>query len=160
MKYTTESMDTWQAVSVQRIKIVYETFVNGGSTLWYDGIERVSGYVVGDNTNPLIPGGGGGMSLGRYQVLEALDMVRPANAYDGVGSWIDEETGLVYLDNVTHMETIRGAMLLAQVNGELAIYDLANNCCIDTPYGADTKKNKVVGCCLLTYRLTSMHQKT
>jgi len=133
MKYTTESMDTWQAVSVQRIKMVHETFVNGGSTLWYDGIERTTGYVVGDNTNPLIPGGGGGMALGRYQVLEALDRARPSSAYDGVGSWIDEETSLVYLDNVTHMENLGFALELARLNGELAIYDLANKCCIDLP---------------------------
>ena len=131
MKYTTESMDTWQATSVQRIKMVHETFVNGGSTLWYDGIERSDGYVVGDNTNPLIPGGGGGMELGRYQVLEALDRARPDSAYAGIGSWIDGETGLVYLDNVTHKEGIHEAMRLAQFNGEIAIYDIEDEECIN-----------------------------
>jgi len=139
MKYTTESMDAWQVTAVQRIKMVHETFVNGGSTLWYDGIERTTGYVVGDNTNPLIPGGGGGMALGRYQVLETLERAQPhkvgsdAREYDGVGSWIDEETSLVYLDNIKQVESLEDALALAQENGELAIYDLANKCCIDLP---------------------------
>ena len=139
MKYTTESMDTWQMTAMQRIKMVYETFVNGGSTLWYDGIERTTGYIVGDNTNPLIPGGGGGMELGRYQVLEALERVQPhkvgsdAREYDGIGSWVDGETGLVYLDNVRHIEDLGYAIAMARLNGELAIYDLANKCCINTP---------------------------
>jgi len=133
MKYTTESMDTWQMTAMQRIKMVYETFVNGGSTLWYDGIERTTGYVVGDNTNPLIPGGGGGMALGRYQVLEALERARVICRYDGIGSWIDEETGLVYLDNVRHIEDLGYAVALARLNGEKSIYDIANKCCIYTP---------------------------
>ena len=138
MRYSNESMNTWESVSLQRIKMVYETFVNGGSTLWYDGIERRDGYVVGDNTNPLIPGGSGGMALGRYQVLEALDRVRPDNGYDGVRSQVD--TGLVYLDNVTHMETIRGAMLLAQVNGEISIYDIEGGECINVAEWLDKQE--------------------
>jgi len=56
-----------------------------------------------------------------------------SNGYDGVGSWIDEETSLVYLDNVRHVEDLGYALVLARLNGELAIYDPVNKCCIDLP---------------------------
>ena len=158
MKYTNENLDSWLRVQNAAMVAAYETFRHGGHTFWYDGVERTTGYVVGNNNDPLIPGFGStpGDSIDidelQRQLLtvyrdefECLD--KDEREYEGVGTWLDREgvertgfggkkyqdTDLVYFDNVVHVENLGDAMELAQKNGERSIYDLANNCCIDTP---------------------------
>jgi len=156
--YTDETLDSWLAVKNAAMVAAYETFRHGGHTFWYDGIERTSGYVVGNNNDPLIPGfgetAGDDISideLHRELLTVYRDEVECRDAdereYDGVGTWLDREgeerttykgnkyqaTNLVYFDNVKHVENLEDALALAQENGERSIYDLVNKCCIDLP---------------------------
>ena len=155
--YTDETLDSWLAVKNAALVAAYETFRHGGHTFWYDGVERTTGYVVGNNNDPLIPGFGetAGDDISIDELHRELLTVYQDNTgyrdddeveYDGVGTWLDREgeeregyggkkyqaTNLVYFDNVTHIWDLGFALELARLRGELAIYDLANKCCIDT----------------------------
>ena len=156
MKYSNENLDSWLRVQNAAMVASYETFRHGGHTFWYDGVERVTGYVVGNNNDPLIPGFGStpGDRIDIDELQRQLLTVYRDNVecrddddeeYDGVGTWLDREgvertgfggkkyqdTDLVYFDNVTHKEGIHEAMRLAQFNGEIAIYDLEDGECIN-----------------------------
>jgi hypothetical protein len=42
---------------------------------------------------------------------------------EGIGGWVDKETGLVYLDTVKTYKTKRAAVAFAEKEGQIAIYD-------------------------------------
>ena len=157
--YTDETLDSWLAVKNAAMVTAYETFRHGGHTFWYDGVERTTGYVVGNNNDPLIPGFGSTpgdrIDIDELQ-RQLLTVYRDKyecrdiddEAYDGVGTWLDREgeeregyggkkyqaTNLVYFDNIEHVEQLHYAIILAKINGEKSIYDIVNKCCIVIQY--------------------------
>lgn len=42
------------------------------------------------------------------------------------GVWVDSQTGKVYFDGVTHMQTEQYAVQLGHQRGEIAVWDIAN----------------------------------
>ena len=129
MKYTDESLNKWEAREIRVVLATTSTFRDGGATLWFDGIERRTGYVVGNNNDPFER-----LYHTRDLYCDALRVtlingfVRHDSGdseYDGIGTWVDGD-GWVYFDNVKHIPKLEDALELARKNGELAIYDIAN----------------------------------
>lgn len=106
------------------------TEANGGATLHLPSGEYdryTTGYYVGGYakavTFPLE-----GSTVADY-VLAAIDVISsvPAGKRTGnLGSWIDTETGTVWIDASEHYTDRTEAMRVAAERGELAIWDIAN----------------------------------
>jgi hypothetical protein len=98
-----------------------------GATVWYDGVKRTEGYVVGNNNT----------SRKFDTVVSLADMFEAmtvfmvvANKLEGIGAWVDD-AGTLYLDHVVHVIDVDEAYALARLNGEKAIYCIGTNECFD-----------------------------
>lgn len=98
----------------------------GGGSYWF-GESPLRGYSVGNN---------------EYAIQTDRDGLKAAIARmwersqslgcNGVGVWLDAETGTIYVDPITHLIPLEDALALAAKNWELAIWDIGNAQCIDT----------------------------
>lgn len=129
---TSAQLNEWQARQIAIANAVHSTFLDGGFSYWYDGIERVDGYSVGNNNDKPFE-----YAINDPDTLQsALQYEFECNdpedrEYDGIGTWINEDTGELHLDNIRHVVSLDDALALGIENGEHSIYDIANACCIE-----------------------------
>jgi len=95
---------------------------NNGYSLWFDGVDRNEGYVVGN--------GKLGLKLDSLRPIEPAYLAHTAQHFynnvksHGIGFWYHE--GFLYVDPIYHYMAIQSAKLDAIAHGEIAIYDLKN----------------------------------
>ena len=104
---------------------------NNGSTVFFDGSDPDSGYVVGDGSN--------GFTLTRKQFYSTLPLETHLHGYlvfwqrqgyDGFGTWFNSDTNLIYIDPVSFVEFRAEARSLTIERRELAFYDIEGNQCL------------------------------
>lgn len=104
--------------------IIEYTRTNGGCTVASGSIsESSTGYVVGGKVPTVIVPESDTVALHNT-------IVQFANTYDSYGTWLHD--GNVYIDAIDILYDRDSAIALGRARGELAIYDIANGCDIDT----------------------------
>lgn len=103
---------------------------NGGFTYWLNGQERTSGYCVGNNNYSLKIDAVNTLTFESFAHYAHILILKGVQV-DAIGGWYDSGEMVVYLDIVRHVRDLGDAIQLAKLNQELAIYDLANQECID-----------------------------
>lgn len=105
-----------------RLAIADATLANGGGTFTTDGqpVQPTAGYAVAVQSIPY-----GGALTSRNGIVDALGRANGNGHVPYIGSWVDGETGKVYLDRVVILPDRESALTLAAAFGELAIWDFA-----------------------------------
>jgi hypothetical protein len=99
-----------------------------GYTRWL--IERIptAGYVVSRLGGTTLTDGYSHGEL--YAALEhACNLAQRYEGISSIGAWKDEE--LTYIDSNHHFKSRERAVEFATLHNQLAIYDVANDCCIE-----------------------------
>jgi len=66
-----------------------------------------------------------GSSINDFQnQFQSISSTISLNKFDSIGSWKDEESGLIYIDASHHYSNLEEALEAAKANGEIAIFDL------------------------------------
>lgn len=103
--------------------ILDDTLTKGGSTRRFTGTTPTRGYTVGDGKAERRIGGFHEHSLNhlRRTIHTYIDEHDHALYY---GAWVDQDTGILYLDTPHLYDDFETAILAAVVRGEVAIYSL------------------------------------
>lgn len=125
--------------TTQLLNNILTTIATGevpGHTQWFDsGFNPITGYVVGDGKRGLIleqrAWTDDKQSTAAYlsTVAAKWKEYRHLTDCEGYGFW--EYEGRLYVDPVTHVTDRTQAILMGMARGEVAIWDIDNQCCIN-----------------------------
>lgn len=83
------------------------------------------GYMVGLKSLGVYPNLS---AVNPYEIKAKVRELHNGSNKNYLGVWKDQETGLVYFDLSEWIETIESAIQIGQSRGEIAIWDLKNEC--------------------------------
>ena len=121
----TQKMHINQAYRIAKMLIENASSISINANLQ----KPTTGYMVSITAGPTYH------SPSTIDMMELVDFIINKSAKDSYfGSWLDINTGRYYFDISANMETLESATILGEALGEIAIWDVENNCEIRLKY--------------------------